>query len=390
MSVMTGRGARGLAARWSRCVVSLFGTSRLHRPPDIVPTASLFRRCYSDDSQKQVFHVPVLAEEVISTLRPVVSDDRPAVIVDATFGDGGHTSMMLDRLGDNLTVHALDRDYEALTSDSALELKARYGDRLQLHHTRFSSMHRALNDQGVSQVDGILFDLGVSSRQLDCTERGFSFRADAELDMRMEGGNVKPDGVRAESLSALSLVNSMSRRELAETIAIFGEDRLYNRIAGLIVEARKEGPIETTTQLASIIESAYGGRSRPKSKGAPVIHPATRTFQALRILVNDEPWELARALPAAESLLRPGGRLVAISFHSGEDRQVKQFLRHCRSGGGEPSIDRVFPLTVPQKEETERNPRSRSAKMRAGQRSENETQGQNWRPQLPKNMEKRR
>jgi 16S rRNA (cytosine1402-N4)-methyltransferase len=283
------------------------------------------------------------------------------VYIDGTFGAGGYTRAILDAA--NCTVIGIDRDQTAIALGADLVEQA--GGRLTLTEDRFSNLDEIARSCGHDTVDGIVLDVGVSSMQLDRAERGFSFRLDGPLDMRMGG----------EGASAADIVNAASERDLASIIYILGEERFSRGIARAIVKARTAAPIATTRALADIVASAV--RTKPGD-----IHPATRTFQALRIFVNDELGELARALIAAERVLSPGGRLVVVSFHSLEDRIVKSFLtaRSETRGGSRhaPEVKRAAPsftvLTkrpvVAGEDEIARNPRARSAKLRAGERTD--------------------
>lgn len=299
-------------------------------------------------------HAPVLLAEAMDAL--ALKDG--GVYVDATFGGGGYSREMLARA--DCRVIAFDRDPDAIARGAALAAEAK--GKFTLHQGRFGDL--SLDEL----VDGVVFDLGVSSFQLDQAERGFSFQADADLDMRME-----KDGP-----SAADAVNGLSEVALAELIYRFGEDDESRRIARAIVRERAGGPIARTRQLAKIVEDAVGGR-----KGART-HPATKTFQALRMLVNDELGELARGLSAAERALKPGGRLAVVSFHSLEDRMVKQFItaRADAQGRGSryapdlpPERAPSFTLerkraTAPSDEETAVNPRARSASLRWATRTD--------------------
>jgi 16S rRNA (cytosine1402-N4)-methyltransferase len=259
-------------------------------------------------------------------------------------------------------VIAIDRDTSALALGADLARKA--AGRLTLVEDRFSNLESIARAQGYDAVDGIVLDIGVSSMQLDRAERGFSFRLDGPLDMRMSGAGP----------SAADVINAACERDLASLIYVLGEERFSRGIARAIVRARAEAPITTTRRLADIVAGAVRGKPGE-------IHPATRTFQALRIFVNDELGELARALIAAERILRPGGRLVVVSFHSLEDRIVKSFLaaRSETRGGSRhaPEVRRAAPsfavLTrrpvTAADDEIARNPRARSAKLRAGERT---------------------
>jgi 16S rRNA (cytosine1402-N4)-methyltransferase len=282
------------------------------------------------------------------------------VYIDGTFGAGGYTRAILDAA--NCTVIGIDRDQTAIALGA--DLVERAGGRLTLVEDRFSNLDEIAWSCGREHVDGIVLDVGVSSMQLDRAERGFSFRLDGPLDMRMGG----------EGASAADVVNAASERDLASIIYVLGEERFSRGIARAIVKARTAAPIATTRALADIVASVV--RAKPGD-----IHPATRTFQALRIFVNDELGELTRALMAAERVLHPAGRLVVVSFHSLEDRIVKSFLaaRSEMRGGSRhaPELKRAAPsftvLTkrpvVADEDEIARNPRARSAKLRAGERT---------------------
>ncbi len=306
-------------------------------------------------------HIPVLLSEVVASLRPIDG----GTYIDATFGAGGYTRAILAAA--RCHVLALDRDPSAVLGASSL--REEFGDRLTVLESRFSELDLVASEQGVAPVDGIVLDIGVSSMQLDQPERGFSFQADGPLDMRMSSSGP----------SAADIVNEADEDDLARILYMLGEERRSRVIARLIVKARTEdGPITTTRALAELVSRAVGGR-----RGDPQ-HPATQTFQALRIYVNDELGELARALAAAERTLKPGGRLVVVTFHSLEDRIVKRFLqeragkesrgsRHLPAQSvkiAAPSFEIVNsrPLT-PSKAELEVNPRARSARLRAAVRT---------------------
>jgi len=304
-------------------------------------------------------HEPVMLAEVIAALAP----RDGGAYVDGTFGDGGYSRAMLDAA--NCTVWAIDRDDTAVARGRAMA--ADYAGRFTILHGCFGDMLTLLNAAGVALVDGIALDLGVSSMQLDQPERGFSFRADGPLDMRMgQTGS-----------SAADIVNTLDETTLTDVIRQLGEERHARRVARAICAARREAPIESTGELADIVR-----RVVPRAKDG--IDPATRTFMALRLHVNDELGELERGLRAAEQLLSPGGRLVVVSFHSLEDRIVKRFFQ-IRSGRGagasrhapfatEPPAPSFFPLERrprrPSAREVEFNPRARSARLRAGERTE--------------------
>ncbi len=306
-------------------------------------------------------HIPVLVDAVVAALSP----RSGGVYVDGTFGAGGYARALLDAAP--CTVWGIDRDPDAIAAGE--RLTKRYEGRLRLIHGRFGDMDRLLAERRIEKVDGIALDLGVSSMQIDQPERGFSFRADGPLDMRMER-----DGESAESL-----VNDTEESELADILYQYGEERSARRVARAIVRARGRERLTRTSQLAEIVRDAVPGGRSPHG-----IDAATRTFQALRIKVNDELGELERGLSAAERSLAPRGRLAVVSFHSLEDRAVKEFLR-VRSGGA-PGVSRHLPpveatrkpsfnlLTkrpvLPGKAEMAGNPRARSARMRAAERTE--------------------
>lgn len=301
-------------------------------------------------------HIPVLARQVLEHLAP----RDGGIIIDGTFGAGGHTRGILDVSGTRVV--GIDRDRNAVAEGFGLVEQAQ--GRLTLVEDRFSNLEHVARGLGHGSVDGILLDLGVSSMQLDEAERGFSFRHDGPLDMRMGG----------EGFSAADLVSAASVRDLSAIIATLGEERFARPIARAVVKARDEQPIVTTRALTEIIGTVL--RQRPGE-----IHPSTRTFQALRMFVNDELGELAEALAAAERMLKSGGRLVVISFHSLEDRIVKTFLaeRGRVSAGSrhQPEVVKAAPsfgiLTrkpaIADDDEVSRNPRARSAKLRAAERT---------------------
>lgn len=305
-------------------------------------------------------HVSVLLDEVVNALSP----RDGGVYVDGTFGAGGYTRAILDRA--DCRVWGIDRDPEAIERGRKLALA--YPGRLDIVEGRFGDMDRLLAEHGVESVDGVALDIGVSSPQIDEPERGFSFRFDGPLDMRM--GRDGP--------TAADVVNTAGEAELADIIFHYGEERMARRVARAIVAARLTAPFTRTKQLADVVRSVV-----PKGKG-DAIDPATRTFQALRIHVNDELGELRRGLAAAESLLKPGGRLAVVSFHSLEDREVKTFLKERSSPPPSPSrhapslaADARSPSfrllsrkpIVPTESEAHSNPRARSARLRAAERT---------------------
>ena len=304
-------------------------------------------------------HVPVLLEEVLDAL--AVRAD--GVYLDATFGRGGHAEAILARLGDRGRLLAVDRDPQAV---QAARDRFAHDARLTTMHGAFSTLADLIEREGVAgRLDGALFDLGVSSPQLDDPARGFSFRFDAPLDMRM-------DTTRGET--AAQWLARAEEEEIARVIFEYGEERFSRRIARAIVAERAREPIATTARLADIVRGAV----RTREKGQ---HPATRTFQAIRIFINDELGEIARALPAATRALAPGGRLAVISFHSLEDRVVKNFIRDQEQGPVYPAELPVVPTFAPRLRalgkpirardaETARNPRARSAVLRVAERTE--------------------
>jgi 16S rRNA (cytosine1402-N4)-methyltransferase len=309
-------------------------------------------------------HVPVMLGELLRALAP----RDGAVYVDGTFGGGGASAALLEAA--DCHVWGIDRDPEAIASGSTLV--KRYAGRLSLVEGRFGDMDRLIGERGAAAVDGIALDLGVSSMQLDQAERGFSFRADGPLDMRMAG----PES--AAGPSAAEVVNSLPEAELADLLYRYGEERKSRPIARAIVAARRERPFERTLELAETVR-------RVVKRGPEGLDPATRTFQALRIYVNDELGELRRGLRAAERLLRRGGRLAVIAFHSLEDRIVKDFLRersgaaargsrHLPEAADGPRPAATFSLLFkgarrPDPSECAANPRARSARLRAAERT---------------------
>lgn len=303
-------------------------------------------------------HVPVLVDAVVAALAP--RDD--ALYVDATFGGGGHSRALLGSA--HCRVLAIDRDPDAVRRGR--DLAQGYGGRLRVVEGRFGEMVQLLGPDIAAPIAGIAFDLGLSSIQLDTPARGFSFRVDGPLDMRMSSAGS----------DAAELVAALSEAELCDLIDAFGEERFARRIARAIVAARRRAPIRSTHQLAAIVRAAV---PRPE----PSLDPATRTFQALRIAVNDELGELDRGLAAAEQLLMPGGRLAVVSFHSLEDRKVKDFLRKRSATAPRRSRHEPGPIAPPSPSfellhrraitpgaaELAQNPRARSARLRAARRT---------------------
>lgn len=296
-------------------------------------------------------HIPVLLAEVLEALAPNEGD----VIIDGTFGAGGYTKAILDS---GASVVAIDRDPDAIAAGKALEAQSQ--GRLRLVQAPFSSLA-----EQVDEADGVVLDIGVSSMQLDQAERGFSFRTDGPLDMRMAQAGP----------SAADIVNRLKSGDLARIFGFLGEERHAGRIARMIEARREKKPFERTLDLADAIETHIG--RAPKDK----IHPATRVFQALRIYVNDELGELAKALIAAEKVLKPGGRLAVVTFHSLEDRIVKRFIadradaaassRHMPEAQARTATFRKLGGGVtPGDAEVAQNPRARSARLRAAIRTE--------------------
>lgn len=306
-------------------------------------------------------HASVMLREMLAALAPKDGE----LIVDGTFGAGGYTRAILDEA--DCSVFSIDRDGTVLPYVE--KLRAAYGERFHFLSGAFGDMEQLLRDAGVEKVHGIVLDIGVSSMQLDQAERGFSFKKNGPLDMRMA----------QKGQTAADVVNTATEEALADILYYYGEEKQARRIARAIVKAREETPFTTTLELSALVAKVVG-------KGWGKIDPATRTFQALRIYVNDELGELVAALEAAERLLAPGGRLVVVTFHSLEDRIVKRFFHH-RAYGAEETVSRHMPqvsarhfkpsFLLPNKkaqpateEESRLNARARSAKLRVGVRTE--------------------
>ena len=298
----------------------------------------------------QFKHVPVLLAEVLSGLAPRSSGRYE----DGTLGGGGHAAAELAASAPDGRLLGIDADPAALAA--AGTRLAPFGERVTLAHGNFRDLGRLARENDFGQIDGVLLDLGVSSHQLDTPERGFSFAADAPLDMRLD-----PTG----GATAADLVNDTPENELADLIFRYGEERGSRRVARFITEARRKQPIERTLELADLVARSLGGRHGK-------IHPATRTFQALRIAVNRELESLETALPQAVELLAPGGRMAIIAFHSLEDRIVKLFFRAESGYGGSEQPARLQIITKKPIEandqEARANPRSRSAKLRVAEK----------------------
>ena len=306
-------------------------------------------------------HYSVLLNECIEGLAI-----RPnGIYIDGTAGGAGHSSVIASHLGEGGKLLALDQDITAVAV--ATERLSRFGERAEVVHSNFCDLARVCEERGIEHIDGLLLDLGVSSYQLDTAERGFSYRADAPLDMRMDA--TKP-------LSAKTVVNEYSEEALRRILFEYGEERFSSRIASNIIRARQTAPIETTGELVEIIK-----RSVPTRHGDGGHHPAMRTFQALRIEVNAELDVIAPAIKSAVSLLNKGGRIAIITFHSLEDRIVKETYKKLTEGctcpkslpicvcGNKPTLKLVNRKPIlPSDEELSENPRSRSAKLRIAER----------------------
>ena len=308
-------------------------------------------------------HLPVLAEEVMSMLAPVPG----SLHIDATLGGGGHTERILEATDPDGRLLGLDADGAAIARVEG-RLAARFGDRLVLRRANFRELGAVAPSAGFDQVDGLLFDLGLSSFQLADAERGFGIRTGGPLDMRFDTSRGVP---------AADVLTTLDARELAALFRRFGEEPQAGRIARAIVESRRTAPVSTAEELAALVERVAPGSPRGRRR----IHPATRVFQALRIAVNEELDALQDGLAAAVDLLRPGGRLVVLSYHSLEDRIVKRFIAAERRGctcppelpvcvcGRNPRLRLVtHPSLTPTPTEIAANPRARSARLRAAER----------------------
>lgn len=303
-------------------------------------------------------HIPVLLNEVVESIAP----KDGGVYVDGTFGAGGYTRAILDAA--DCTVYAIDRDPDAIREGQ--KLVDTYKGRLHLLHGTFGEMAELVRGEGVDFVDGVMLDIGVSSMQIDRAERGFSFQKDGALDMRMS----------QNGLSAADVLNTFGEREIADIIYKYGEERFSRRIAAAVVEQRKTAPFKTTLEFADLIR-----RTVPHKRED--IDPATRSFQALRIYVNDELGQLESGLSAAHNLLKAGDRMAIVSFHSLEDRIVKTFMQEKSGKTANPS--RYMPVVekqvatlktitkkpiLPTESETKFNPRARSARLRVAEKTE--------------------
>jgi len=319
----------------------------------------------SPSAESKTPHIPVLLEHVLDGLQVRAG----GAYIDATVGAGGHSAAIMERAQGGRLL-GLDTDPHALALATERLRPYIESGQVRLVRSNFETLEEVARAEGFTQVDGVLLDLGVSSMQLDTPERGFSFRAEGPLDMRLN-----PDG----SVTAADLVNGLPEGELADLIYKYGEERASRRIARRIVEARQRAPITTTGQLVSVVSSALGGKVAGRTRNP--IHPATKTFQALRIAVNRELEVLEKGLDAATALLKPGGRLAVISFHSLEDRAVKQYIRQAQRGcicppdyptcvcGRKPTLRAVNSKPIEATElEVRANPRSRSARLRVGEK----------------------
>lgn len=292
-----------------------------------------------------VMHIPVLLKEVVETLNPQAGD----TVLDCTINDAGHSLALAGKIGKRGKLIGLDEDRNAL--ERARERLANSGPEVILRESNFRNLDEVLKEAGIDGADRILFDLGLSSEQLEASGRGFSFKGDEPL--LMTYGAVPKSG----QLTAFEIVNSWRKEELAKILSEYGEERFSRRIAEGIVGARKKGFIRTTADLREIVVSSVPSFYRNRK-----IDPATKTFQAIRLAVNDEPGALKEGLVKAAAALKKGGRLAAISFHSLEDRIVKNYFRELSRGGAFHLINKK--VIVPGREEVRDNPRARSAKLR--------------------------
>ena len=298
----------------------------------------------------KIGHIPVLVREVLATLEP-----RPGgAYLDCTVGGGGHAEAILEAAGPPSRVVGIDRDPEAIAV--ARERLGRFGDRVRLVQGDFRELPRLISELRLEGFDGVLFDLGISSLQLDDPSRGLRFSAEGPLDMRMDR--------ESGGLAARELLHELPEKDLTRIIREYGEERWARQIARGIVNARSQGSLETTRDLAAVVARAIPRRFWPRR-----IHPATRTFQAVRIAVNQELTGLEEALEVATGHLNPGGRIAVISFHSLEDRVVKHLFRRLAAPGAVPGVTIITrrPVT-PSPEERAQNPRARSAKLRGAER----------------------
>lgn len=304
-------------------------------------------------------HLPVMLDEVLLGL----NIDEDGIYLDCTFGRGGHSEAVLSRLGRNGRLLALDKDDDAVISKMAENLKR--DPRFDIQQKSFARLQESVESRGLTgRISGMLMDLGVSSPQLDDPDRGFSFMADGPLDMRMD---------RSSTPSAAEWLKTVSENDLVSVLREYGEERFAKRIARAIIKNRKQSPIESTRQLVELIERSVPSRERNK-------HPATRSFQAIRIFINRELEDLKDGLTQAINVLRPTGRLVVIAFHSLEDRIVKRFIRDQSRGprypegipisndDWKPLVKMVGKAIKPNSEEVQRNPRARSAILRVAEK----------------------
>ncbi|MDD4954252.1 MAG: 16S rRNA (cytosine(1402)-N(4))-methyltransferase RsmH [Candidatus Omnitrophica bacterium] len=294
------------------------------------------------------FHIPVMTEEVLNYLNLAPGK----IIVDATMGTAGHSRLILERILPGGRLIGIDRDKQSL--ESARQRLSDFSGSCDFVHGNFMNIDTILKSLDVKKIDGVLFDLGISSFQLEDPQRGFSFQNEGPLDMRLDTESY---------ISAYDLVNNLTEEEISNLLWSFGQERWHNRIAHLLVEERKRSPISTTSQLADIVTRSIPARYRYRYHR---IHPATRTFQAVRIAVNRELESLEEAINKAFTVLEKGGRICVISFHSLEDRIVKFAFRHA---AGEQLLNIITPKPlVPRFQEVESNPSSRSSKLRVGEK----------------------